>query len=221
MNAGATKGREEVAVPATTTNAKANAMPGSPPASAVAAATAADDNDNDDNNDDDDNNNDDNDDDDNDNNNLDALCRRVCNLRRMLNASTDCLANAKADAAVARVECPRTLELAERRAGEQICQVKEELRRTRIKAKRFRVGWTRLRTGVGGRGRKRRAEGASVLALLLAAAAAEADNAPPPVAFWGAGRGSASPPPAPPPPTPPSIVVVAEDPQRDCRRGGR
>ena len=50
------------------------------------------------------------------------------------------------------------MELGKRRAGERICQVGEELRRTRIKAKRFRVGWTRLRMPVGGRGRKRRAE---------------------------------------------------------------
>ncbi len=47
-------------------------------------------------------------------------------------------------------------------AGERICQVKEELRRTRIKAKRFRVGWMRLPV-VGGRGRKRRAKGMSAL----------------------------------------------------------
>jgi hypothetical protein len=57
-------------------------------------------------------------------------------------------------------------------AGEEwICQVKEELRRTRIKAERFRAGWTRL-PAVGGRRRKRRAKGA--FALLLAAAAAKA-----------------------------------------------
>ncbi len=192
MNAGVAKGQEEMAVSATTMNTTTNATPGNPPASAVAAAAAAaaaannnDDNDNDDNNDND-----------NDGIDLDALCRRVRNLRCMLDASANRLANAEADAAVACVECARTLELAERRAGERICQVEEELRKTRIKAKRFRAGWTRLRTAVGGRGRKRRAEGASALSAALAAA--KADDAPPPVAFWGADQGSASPPPAPP-----------------------
>jgi hypothetical protein len=58
-------------------------------------------------------------------------------------------------------------------AEERICQVKEELRRTRIEAERFRAGWTRL-PAVGGRGRKRRAKGAS--ASLLAAAAAKAEQ---------------------------------------------
>ena len=49
MNAGAAKGREEMVVPASMTNATTNAMPGSPPASAVAAtATADNDKDNDD-----------------------------------------------------------------------------------------------------------------------------------------------------------------------------
>ena len=65
-----------------------------------------------------------------------------------LDGSADCLANTKADAAVARVECTGTLELAKRRAGERICQVKEKLRRTRIKAERLRAGWTRLYVAV-------------------------------------------------------------------------
>jgi hypothetical protein len=131
------------------------------------------------------NNNDDNDDNnDDDGVNLDALCRRIRDLRRMLDASANRLANAKADTAVMPVKCARTLELAKRRAGERICQVKEELRRTRIKAERFRAGWTRLRAAVGGRGGKRRAKGA--LASLSAAAAAKADDAPPsPLRFGG------------------------------------
>jgi hypothetical protein len=148
VNAGTAKGQEGMAVPATRTNATTNATPGSPPASAVAAA-AADDDDND------------NDNDDNDNDigiNLDMLRRRVHDLPRMLDASADCLANAEADAAIARVECARTSELAEQRAGERIHQVEEELRRTRIEAEMFRVRWTRLHAAVGGRGRKRRAE---------------------------------------------------------------
>ncbi len=61
-----------------TTDATTNATPGFPPASAVAvvaAAAAANDN------------NDENDDDDDDGINLDALCRRVHDLRRMLDAS--------------------------------------------------------------------------------------------------------------------------------------
>ena len=41
---------------------------------------------------------------------------------------------------LARVECARTLELAERRAGERIRKIEEDLRRTRIKAERFRAG---------------------------------------------------------------------------------
>ena len=203
VNPGAAKGREGMAVPATTTNATINTTPGSPPASAVSAPTAAAAND----------------DDKEDNSvNLDMLRRRVRNLFPMLNVSADRLADAEANAAVARVECARTLELAERRAGERIHQVEEELRRMRIKAERFRAGWMRLRPAVGGRGRKRRAKGAE--ASSAAAAAAKADNAPPPVAFWGAGRESASPPLA-PPPTPPSIVVVTDDPRWDGHRGGR
>ena len=198
-----------MAVPATMKNATTNATPGSPPASAIAvaaAAAAAADND--------DGNNGDNEDNNNDSVNLDTLCRRVRDLRPMLDASADRLADTEANAAVTPVECARTLELAKRRAGERICQDKEELRRTRIEAKKFRVGWTRLRAAVGGRGRKRRAEGA--LALSSAAAAAKANDAPPlPVTFWGTGRVSASPPPARPPPTSPLIVVVAEDPRRD------
>ena len=43
------------------------------------------------------------------------------------------------------------MELAKWRAGEGIRQVREELRRMRIKAKRFRVRWTTLRLAVGGR----------------------------------------------------------------------
>ena len=87
MNAGTAKGREETAVPAMTTNATINAIPGSPPASAVAvvaAAAAANDN-NDENNDDDDDEGVD----------LDALRRRVHDLRRMLDASANCLAHAE------------------------------------------------------------------------------------------------------------------------------
>ena len=87
MNTGAAKGREEMAVPATTTNTTKNATPGSPPASAAAADAA---------------NNDDNDKDDDNGINLDALRRRVRDLRCMLGTSADCLTNAKADAAVAR-----------------------------------------------------------------------------------------------------------------------
>ncbi len=41
---------------------------------------------------------------------------------------------------------------------ERICQVKEEPRRTRIEAKRFREGWTRMPL-VSVSGRKRRAKG--------------------------------------------------------------
>ena len=202
MNAGIAKRRKEMAVLATMTNATRNATPGSPPASAVvaaagaAAAAAANDNNN---------NKDDY------GVNLDALRRRIHNLRRMLNASADRLADAVANAAVARVKCARTLELAKQRAGEGICQVKEELRRTRIEAERFRVGWTRLRTTFGGRGRKRRAEGAS--ALLSAAWAAEAKDAPPHRLLGGGSGVRFSP--FRPPLTPPLIVVVAEDPRQD------
>ena len=136
MNTGAAKGQEEMAAPATTINVTINETPGSPPVSAVALAAAADAAaaaDDEDNNNDNDNNN---------NVNLNALCRHVPELCRMLNASADCLANAKADAAVALVDGAQTSELAKRRAGEWICQVEEQLRRTRIKAKRFRAGWT-------------------------------------------------------------------------------
>ena len=155
-----------MAVLATTTNATTNVMPGSPPASEAAAAAAADDGNSADNNDNDDN----------DGVNLDALHHRLHDLRRMLDASPDRLTDAKADAAVACVECVLTSELAERRAGERIYQVKEELRRTRIEAKRFRAGWTRL-PAVGGRGRKRRAKGASAsLSVAAAAAAAKAEQ---------------------------------------------
>ncbi len=103
-----------------TTNATTNATPGFPPDSAVvaaAAATATADNNNNDN----DNNDDDNDNDNDDGVDLNALCRCVRDLRRMLDASTNCLVDAEADAAVAPVECARTSELAKRRAGEQIC----------------------------------------------------------------------------------------------------
>ena len=75
-----------MAVPAMTTNATTNATPGSPPASAVAvvaAAAAANDN------------NDENDDDDDDGVDLDALRRRVHDLRRMLDASANRLAHAE------------------------------------------------------------------------------------------------------------------------------
>ena len=107
----------------------------------------------------------------------------------MLNMSADCLADAKADAAVARVKCAQTSELAERRVGERIHQVE---------AKMFRAGWTRLRVGVGGRGGKRRAEGAE--ASLLLAAAAEADDAPlPPRRVLGGGLGVRFSPSRPPP----------------------
>ncbi len=82
VNAGAAKGREEMAVPAMTTNATTNAMPGSPPASAAAAAAAA-------AND----NNNDNDNDDDDGVDLDAL--RFRDLRRMLDASANRLAHAE------------------------------------------------------------------------------------------------------------------------------
>jgi hypothetical protein len=58
-------------------------------------------------------------------------------------------------------------------AGEQICQVKEDLRRMRIKAERFRARWTRLLAS-SGRGRKRRAKGMSV--LLSAAVATKAEQ---------------------------------------------
>ena len=43
---------------------------------------------------------------------------------------------------------------------EQICQVKEEPRRMRIEAKRFREGWTRM-PPVSVRGRKRGVKGVS------------------------------------------------------------
>ncbi len=81
MNAGAAKGREEMVDPAMTTNATTNATPGSPPASTVATAAAA--------------ANDDNDDDDDDGVDLDALRRRVRDLRRMLDASANRLAHAE------------------------------------------------------------------------------------------------------------------------------
>ena len=148
VNVGAAKGQEEMAVPATTTNVATNATPGTPPASAVAAATADNAAADEDSNDDNDNGVD-----------LDALCHRVRDLRRMLDASANRLADIKADTAIARFKCSWTLELAERRARERICQVKEKLRRLRIKAKRFRVGWTRLHAAVSGWGRKRRAGG--------------------------------------------------------------
>ena len=111
------------------------------------------------------------------------------------------------------------MELAKRSARKRIHQVKEELRRTRIVAKRFRLGWTRLRAAVGRRGRKRRAKGAST--LLLAVAAAKADNAPSPPARFGERVGGPLLPLPPPPPIPPSIVVVSKDLQRDCHWGGR
>ena len=83
VNAGAAKGREEMAVLMTMMNATTNAMPGSPPASASASAAAA-------------TNNNDNNDNNNDNGfNLDALRRRVRALRRMLDASANRLAHAE------------------------------------------------------------------------------------------------------------------------------
>ena len=194
-----------MAVLAMPTNTTTNATPGSPPASA-AANNAANDNDNNDN--DDDNGID-----------LDALCRHVCNLRCMLDTSADCLADAKANAAIACIECVRTSELTQRRVGEWIRQVEEELRRTRIKAWRFRAGWTRLCPAVGGRGRKRRAEGALASALLLAAAAAKA-NPPSPYCVLGGGSGVCFSP-SRPPPMLPLIVILAEDPWQDRGWGGR
>ena len=70
---------------------------------------------------------------------------------RTSNTSTNRLADAVADAAVAPVECAWTSELAKQSAQVQICQDKGKLRRTRIEAERFRAGWTRLRAAVGGR----------------------------------------------------------------------
>ena len=58
-------------------------------------------------------------------------------------------------------------------AGEQICQVKEELKRMRIKVERFRAGWMRV-PAISKRGRKRRAKGA--LALLSAVVATKAEQ---------------------------------------------
>ncbi len=78
MNAGAAK---EMAVPAMTTNATTNVTPGSPPVSSVAVATAAAIAANDD--------------DDDDGVNLNALCHRVRDLRRMLDASANRLAHAE------------------------------------------------------------------------------------------------------------------------------
>ncbi len=72
-----------MAVPAMTTNGTTNATLGSPPASAVAvvaAAAAA---------------NDDNDNNDEDGVDLDALRRRIRDLRRMLDTSANRLAHAK------------------------------------------------------------------------------------------------------------------------------
>ena len=57
--------------------------------------------------------------------------------------------------------------------GEQICQVKEHLTRMRIKAERFRAGWTRLPAS-SGKGRIRRAKGVS--ALLLAGVATKTEQ---------------------------------------------
>ncbi len=57
--------------------------------------------------------------------------------------------------------------------GEQICQVKEHLTRMRIKAERFRAGWTRLPAS-SGKGRIRKAKG--VLALLLAGVATKTEQ---------------------------------------------
>ena len=92
-----------MAVPAMTVNVTTNAMQGSPPASAVAAAAAAANDDNDDNDNDDDDGID-----------LDALCRRVRDLRPMLDASADCRADTKDGAAVASVECEQTSKLTKR-----------------------------------------------------------------------------------------------------------
>jgi hypothetical protein len=138
VNAGAAKGQEEMAVPAMTTNATRNATPGSPPASAAANNAT---------------NNDDNDEDDNNGINLDALRRRVRDLRHMLNGSLGLPHQRRGrHRRCACIECARTSELAKRSAGKWIRQVKEELRRTRIEAKRFRAGWTRLHAVVGGGG---------------------------------------------------------------------
>ena len=133
-----------MSVPATT-NATMNATPGIP----TAAAAADDDDDVD----------------------VDALRRRVRDLRRMLDTNADRLADAEADAAVARVESARRSELAERTAGERVRLVEEELRRTRIEAERYRSGWTRLSSAQGGR--KRRAA--------VASSAAETEEAGPDV----------------------------------------
>jgi hypothetical protein len=204
VNAGAAKGQERMAVLATTTNATTNATPGSPPASTVAAATATAANDDDDNKDD--------------GVDLDMPCHRVRDLRRMLDASAYCLADAKANAAVARVECEWRSELYKWRVGEWISQIEEELRRMRIKAERFSAGWTRLRAAVGRRGRKTRAKGGE--ASSSAAAAAKNNDVPPPRCVLGGGSGVCFSP-SRPPPTLPSIVVVAEDPRQDLHRGGR
>ena len=57
--------------------------------------------------------------------------------------------------------------------GEQICQVKEDLTRMRIKAERFRAGWTTLLASRK-KGWMRRAKG--VLALLLAGVATKTEQ---------------------------------------------
>jgi hypothetical protein len=87
-----------MAVPATGTNARTNATLGSPPASAIAAAAATTANADNINNDEDNNGV-----------NLDARHRHFCNLRCILNASADRLADAEANTAVAHVECTQML----------------------------------------------------------------------------------------------------------------
>ncbi len=84
-------------------------------------------------------------------------------LRRELESTDDRLLKVEADASASRIESARRNDLIKRWATERVWLVKEELRRTRLEAERYRSGWMRLSGGGGGGrrgGRKRRADAA-------------------------------------------------------------
>jgi hypothetical protein len=77
--------------------------------------------------------------------------------------TNNCLLKVKADASASRIKSSHHNNLIKRQAAERVRLVKEELRRTRLKAERYRSGLMRLSSGGGSGergGRKRRADAA-------------------------------------------------------------
>jgi hypothetical protein len=88
---------------------------------------------------------------------------QVRDLRRELESTNDRLLEVEADASASQIKSARCNDLIKRQAAEWMRLVKKELRRTRLKAERYRSGWMRLSGGGGGGGRggrKRRADAA-------------------------------------------------------------